>query len=94
VVVSDAATFVERTTASFDLALLDPPYRDDSWYPVLAVLPAAVAVVESDAPMEAPEGWVVVHQRRYGRTHVTLLERVAGPGGRGRSASHEPSGLR
>ena len=45
VLVSDAAAFVQRTTAGFDLAILDPPYRDDSWYPVLATLPAAVAVI-------------------------------------------------
>jgi 16S rRNA (guanine966-N2)-methyltransferase len=75
VLVSDAAAFVQRTTARFDLALLDPPYSDDSWYPVLEALPAAVAVVESGAPPDPPEGWTVVQQRRYGRTHVTLFER-------------------
>jgi 16S rRNA (guanine966-N2)-methyltransferase len=77
VLISDAAAFVQRTTATFDLALLDPPYDDDRWSPVLEALPAAVAVVESAAPVGPPADWVVLHHRRYGRTHVTLLERVS-----------------
>jgi 16S rRNA (guanine966-N2)-methyltransferase len=80
VVISDAAAFVQRTAVTFDLALLDPPYRDDSWYPVLEALPAAAAVVESATSPDPPAGWAVLHHRRYGRTHVTLFERVAGSG--------------
>jgi len=79
VLVSDAAAYVQRTPARFDLALLDPPYHDESWYQVLVALSAAVAVVESGASPDPPDGWTVLHQRRYGRTHVTLFERVDGP---------------
>jgi 16S rRNA (guanine966-N2)-methyltransferase len=78
VVVSDAAAFVQRTAVSFDLALLDPPYRDKGWHEVLGSLRARVAVVESATPVPAPEGWAVLQERRYGRTRVTVLEQVDG----------------
>jgi 16S rRNA (guanine966-N2)-methyltransferase len=77
------ATDVDRYLASsagdgstFDLVLADPPYRYDGWSSLLAALPAPVLVAESDAAVEAPDGWEVVRERAYGTTHVTILGRT------------------
>ncbi|HJR24244.1 MAG TPA: RsmD family RNA methyltransferase, partial [Acidimicrobiales bacterium] len=58
----------------FDLALLDPPYDFEGWEDLFAALPASLAVAESSHPVSA-EGWEVLRAKRYGRTHVTILER-------------------
>jgi len=79
----DAERFLDRSRASderWDLALLDPPYAYEGWDALLARLPAAVAVVESDRAIEAPSGWGVVGQRRYGSTLVTVLRSTSSIG--------------
>lgn len=69
-----ALRFLETTTATFDLALLDPPYGYEEWSELLAVLPAAAIVIESEDPVELPPGWVELRSSRYGRTHVMVAE--------------------
>lgn len=69
VVVGDALSI----GGSWDLALLDPPYAFDAWDALLGGLDADVAVCESGAPIEVPDGWVVVREKRYGATVVTIL---------------------
>jgi 16S rRNA G966 N2-methylase RsmD len=64
-----------RSGATFDLAFVDPPYGFDGWLDLLDALPAALAVVESGRPVEAPPGWAELRAKRYGRTHVAILER-------------------
>ena len=64
----------------FDLALVDPPYRFERWAELLASLPAAWAVVESDRPVDAPAGWSQVRERAYGTTVVTFMRRTAATG--------------
>jgi 16S rRNA (guanine966-N2)-methyltransferase len=61
----------------WDLALIDPPYAhsDDAWLDLLDALPADLAVVESDRELDAPFGWAVLRSKRYGRTHVLIVER-------------------
>jgi len=55
----------------FDLAFLDPPYAFDAWPALMALVPADLAVVESDR--EVPLGdWDVAWQRRYGTTLITF----------------------
>ena len=61
----------------WDLALLDPPYDYDGWPELLLDLPAQVAVLESSRPVDPPFGWEVIRTRRYGRTHVVIVERIA-----------------
>jgi len=76
VVRADADSVVARAVAEgrrWDLALLDPPYAFDDWAELLAVLPADLAVVESDRSIEPPPGWGVVRERRYGGTLVAVL---------------------
>jgi 16S rRNA (guanine966-N2)-methyltransferase len=68
-----------RSGTSFDLAFVDPPYGFDGWDELLPALPAAVAVVESGRPLDVPPGWVELRAKRYGRTHVAILEREDGP---------------
>ena len=59
-----------------DIAFIDPPYGFSGWDALLAVLDVPLVVAESDEPVVAPSGWEVVRTKRYGRTHVTTLERV------------------
>ena len=76
VVAADATSFVSSGPPSFDLALLDPPYGYDGWDALLAALPADLAVVESDRPVDPGEGWTVVRSRRYGTTVVGIFRRA------------------
>ena len=76
------ASPVERFLAGaqqrrWDLALLDPPYDYDGWPELLLDLPAAMAVLESNRAVEPPFGWEVVRSKRYGRTHVVIVRRIA-----------------
>jgi 16S rRNA (guanine966-N2)-methyltransferase len=68
-------------TIDADIAFADPPYEFDGWPQLLDVVQADVVVVESGAPLDAPEGWTITRAKRYGRTWLTFLENVrAGPG--------------
>ena len=59
-----------------DLVFADPPYGFDGWATLLGlVADAPLVVAEADDPVDAPDGWMQVRARRYGRTWVTLLER-------------------
>lgn len=62
-----------------DVALLDPPYAFDGWTTLLAALPASIAVIESDRPVDPPAPWVVVRERRYGTTFVLFARRDRPP---------------
>lgn len=62
-----------------ELALVDPPYEFDRWEELLVALAVAgvsTVVAESDREIPAPEGWEVSRAKRYGRTWITLLERI------------------
>ncbi len=63
------------TARQFDLALCDPPYDFADWPTLLGALQAATVVAESSTPVALPEGWVVVRERRYGGTLVTVAQR-------------------
>lgn len=61
----------------WDLALIDPPYEHDqeAWLVLLDGLPADLAVLESNRPVEPPFGWEVLRSKRYGSTHIVIAER-------------------
>ena len=68
-----------RRAETYDLVLIDPPYRragemGGELSPALASLlePQARVVVESDrrAPLELP--WEIEKERRYGDTSITI----------------------
>jgi 16S rRNA (guanine966-N2)-methyltransferase len=63
----------------WDLALLDPPYAYDGWDDLLAVLPADVAVIESDREVAVGPAWRVVRAKRYGTTLVAVARAVSSP---------------
>lgn len=83
---ADRATIVTSPVERFlagvgderwDLAVCDPPYAwtAEQWHGLLRALPADLAVLESDRPVEPPPGWVVLRAKRYGSTHVVIVER-------------------
>lgn len=76
VVTSDVPAWVPALRG-IDLALIDPPYEFDGWEQLLTVLQVPSVVAEAGRPIEPPEGWQAVRSRRYGRTWVTQLERLA-----------------
>lgn len=76
VVRADALRFAEGAGRTWDLALADPPYGFDAWDRLLAVLPAALAVLEAEGPVDPGEEWDVLRARRYGGTVVTLARRL------------------
>jgi 16S rRNA (guanine966-N2)-methyltransferase len=57
----------------WSVALLDPPYDYDDWADLLGLVPADLAVVESDRPIPVPQGWRAIRERRYGATLVLIL---------------------
>jgi len=61
--------------AHFDLALCDPPYDFGDWAALLGALRADTVVAESAETVTVPEGWVVVRERRYGGTLITVADR-------------------
>ena len=63
-----------RPPGPIDLVLADPPYGPMDVGALLRGIRAARAVIENDHTVEAPEGWVVTKEKRYGTTLVTMLE--------------------
>ena len=64
-----------------DLVFLDPPYGKGMGEKALAsavsqgwIAPNALIVWEENGPQLAPDGFEVLDTRKYGDTHVTLLE--------------------
>jgi 16S rRNA (guanine966-N2)-methyltransferase len=76
---ADARRYLQGVDEVWDLALVDPPYAFDEWDELLSDLPAALVAIESDRPIEPPAPWVVVRQRRYGGTVVTIARLSAPP---------------
>ncbi|KMW60616.1 16S rRNA (guanine(966)-N(2))-methyltransferase [Candidatus Rhodobacter oscarellae] len=77
----DATRLGDCQSAPFDLVFLDPPYgkglgeralqaaQDGGW-----LAPRALVVWEESAEMPPPEGFAPQDARRYGDTHITILE--------------------
>jgi 16S rRNA (guanine966-N2)-methyltransferase len=72
VVALSAEAYLARHPEPVELALCDPPYAFDGWSELLAALPAALVVCESDRPIDPGPGGRVVRTRRYGGTVVTF----------------------
>ncbi len=67
-----------KPVGSVDLVFADPPYGFSDWAALLRGLEGATVVLESgeEPVLEAP--WVVIRQKRYGTTLVTVA--AAQPG--------------
>jgi 16S rRNA (guanine966-N2)-methyltransferase len=75
-VVPADATSIGPRLERCDVAVIDPPYGFSGWHDLLGSLAVTTAVVEAGEPITVPpQGWTVLRARRYGRTHVTILER-------------------
>jgi 16S rRNA (guanine966-N2)-methyltransferase len=79
----DVIGYLPTVAVPFDLALCDPPYSFTGWDELLRILPADLAVLESGAQIVVPEPWMIIRQRRYGSTLVTVVrgaqDRQGGP---------------
>ena len=69
--------------APFDLVFVDPPYGRQLGEAALAsalengwLAPGALIVWEENAPQIAPPGFTLRDARRYGDTHITILQRT------------------
>lgn len=81
----DATKLPAWTETPFDLVFLDPPYGRDMGQKALKAAAAggwiaqgAMIVWEEAAPMQPLEGFELEDHRKYGDTHVTLLEYTGG----------------
>ncbi|WP_028957021.1 16S rRNA (guanine(966)-N(2))-methyltransferase RsmD [Sulfitobacter sp. 20_GPM-1509m] len=79
---NDATRLGAWIAAPFDLVFLDPPYGkgmgDSALRSAVAggwIAKGACVVWEENAPMPPPPGFFQVDARRFGDTHVTLLEK-------------------
>ena len=80
----DARHLPGRTGAPFDLLFMDPPYHKSLGGTALAaaekggwIARRAFVVWEEAYPVEPPDGFERVDQRKYGDTHVTFLSKSA-----------------
>lgn len=80
-VARDATRLGPATEAPCGLVFLDPPYGMGLGERALAaaqaggwIAPGALVVWEEVAPQPAPPGFAPLDRRRYGDTHVTLLQ--------------------
>jgi len=60
-----------------DIVFVDPPYAFEGWEKLLSLIDVPLLVAESDDPIDPTDGWSLLRARQYGRTWVTLLERLA-----------------
>jgi 16S rRNA (guanine966-N2)-methyltransferase len=79
VVRSDAAKWLAAHASEVSLVLADPPYAFDGWGELLAQIPNALVVAESDRAIDPPQGWETVRERRYGTTVVSVFARQSDP---------------
>ncbi len=79
----DVLNFLESGSGKYDLVFMDPPYRFEKYHEVLRKLriksflnDPALVVVEHAGEKEfiAPEEYLLLKQKTYGDTGITLLE--------------------
>lgn len=80
-VLTCSALKLPKAPAQASLVFLDPPYGKSLGAPALAtaraqgwIAPGALIVWEEKTPQPAPEGFALREHRRYGDTHITLME--------------------
>jgi len=81
IVRGDALEFLASTTRQFNVAFVDPPYRQgliEKIMPLLGrvMLPGGLAYAETEAQFPPFAGWHVLKQGRAGQVHFQLLERI------------------
>ena len=81
VVRADALEFLQHHRARYDVVFLDPPFADDCWSQLLALLPkclkpGALVYCERAEPLEAMPGWQIIKAGRAGQVSHQLLKRA------------------
>lgn len=79
-VLADAFDYLRRTTETFDVVFLDPPFRQNALPALLEGLPARLApgarvYVEGPWALETGESWRELKRARAGQVSYQLLER-------------------
>lgn len=79
---SDALEFLRRSSETFDVVFLDPPFADARWDELYAAMarrlaPGGLLYCESGAPLAPPAGWTVHRSGRAGQVTYGLLKRTA-----------------
>ena len=79
----DATRLGDNTGEAFDLVFLDPPYGKGLGAKALEsalqggwIADEALVVWEENTAQLAPQGFDLLDQRRYGDTHITILQRT------------------
>ena len=77
----DARKMSANTGQPYDVVFLDPPYGKSLGQVALSgaraggwITPEALIVWEESAPQSAPDGFTLLDTRRYGDTHITILQ--------------------
>lgn len=65
------------TADAYDVVLADPPYDFDQWPSLQASARCELLVIESGAPVEPIEPRVLLRERTYGSTVVSILSGAA-----------------
>jgi len=81
VVRADALEFLQHHRARYNVVFLDPPFADDCWPQLLALLPqclkpGALVYCERARALDAGPGWEVVKSGRAGQVSHQLLKRA------------------
>jgi len=81
IVRGDALEFLISTTRQFNVAFVDPPYRQGLIKRIMPLLGRVIplgglAYAEAETPLDPFAGWQVLKQGRAGQVHFQLLERI------------------
>lgn len=81
VVRADALEFIKHHRTGYDVVFLDPPFVDDCWPQLLALLPqclkpGALVYCERAEALDAVPGWDIVKTGRAGQVSHQLLKRA------------------
>ena len=81
VIRADALEFLKNQTTRYHVVFLDPPFADDCWGELLALLPGCLMAgglvyCERARPLEVLQGWEVVKYGRAGQVSHQLLKRT------------------
>ena len=81
VVRADALEFLRHHRTRYDVVFLDPPFADDCWPQLLALLPqclkpGARVYCERAEPLAAEPGWEILKAGRAGQVSYQLLKRA------------------
>ncbi len=70
-------TFLKGNASSvYDIVFCDPPYKDNPWSDIFALINSSLLVGHAADPIELAASWDEVRRRTYGRSHILIAESV------------------